>query len=124
VKLQLAQPDSFQEQTVPQGTRLAGVAALVHELAVAAPVRRPSCVADQHVSGSRRADGAWTAFDKRYWPGDALADHLAFLLKHENADLLVFKRLFDALPKPKSRTWCARRLPRRTSAEPGSCTKR
>jgi len=99
VKLHLAQPATFQEQTVPQGTRLAGAAALVHELAVAAPVRRPSCVADQHVSGSRRADGARTIFDKRYWPGDQLADHLEFLLKHEDADLLVLRRIFDALPQ-------------------------
>ena len=79
--------------------RLAGAAALVYELAVAAPVRRPSCVADQHVSGSRRADGASTIFDKRYWPGDELADHLKFLLKHEDADLLVLRRIFDALPQ-------------------------
>ena len=71
----------------------------MYELAVAAPVRRPSCVADQHVSGSRRADGAWTIFDKRYWPGDELADHLKFLLKHEDADLLVLRRIFDALPQ-------------------------
>ncbi len=83
----------------PQETRLAGAAALVYELAVAAPVRRPSCVADQHVSGSRRAEGAWTIFDKRYWPGDELADHLKFLLKHEDADLLVLRRIFDALPQ-------------------------
>ena len=99
MKLQQVQPATFQEQTVPQGTRLAGAAALVHELAVAAPVRRPSCVADQHVSGSRRADGARTVFDKRYWPGDELADHLEFLLKHEDADLLVLRRIFDALPQ-------------------------
>ncbi len=99
MKLRIAQPATFQEQTVPQGTRLAGAAALVHELAVAAPVRRPSCVADQHVSGSRRADGARTIFDRRYWPGDELADHLEFLLKHEDADLLVLRRIFDALPE-------------------------
>ncbi|MEW5981521.1 MAG: Fic family protein [Acidobacteriota bacterium] len=92
------QPVTFQEQTVPRGTRLAGAAALAHELAISAPVRRPSCVAEQHVSGSRRQDGGWTVFDKRYWPGDSLADHLAFILKHEDADLLVFKRIFAAAP--------------------------
>lgn len=99
MRLKRAQPATFQEQTVPQGTRLAGAAALVHELAVAVPVRRPSCAADQHVSGSRRADGAWTVFDKRYWPGDELADHLEFLLKHDDADLLVLRRIFAALPQ-------------------------
>lgn len=99
MKLQQRRPTTFQEQTVPPGMRLAGAAALVHELGVAAPVRRPSCVSDQHVSASRRAEGAWTVFDKRYWPGDELAGHLEFLLKHEDADLLVLKRIFDALPQ-------------------------
>ncbi len=99
MKLQRAQPVTFQEQSAPQGTRLAGAAALIHELSVAAAVRRPSCIADQHVSGSRRSDGTWTVFDKRYWPGDELADHLEFIFKHEDIDLLVLKRLFDALPR-------------------------
>jgi hypothetical protein len=56
-------------------------------------------VAGQHVRDSRRVDGVWTVFDKRYWPGDDLAGHLEFLLKHEDADLLVLKRIFDALPQ-------------------------
>ncbi|MCU0973568.1 MAG: Fic family protein [Burkholderiales bacterium] len=99
MKLQQAQSPTFQEQTVPQGTRLVGAAALVYELGVPAPVRRPSCVAGQHVRDSRRVDGVWTVFDKRYWPGADLAGHLEFLLKHEDADLLVLKRIFDALPQ-------------------------
>jgi hypothetical protein len=66
MKLEMSQVATFHEQTIPSGARLAGAAALVHELSVAAPVRRPSCVADQNVSGSRRRDGAWTVYDKRY----------------------------------------------------------
>lgn len=104
VRLQQPQPATFQEQTVPPGTRLAGAAALLHELGVAAPVRRPSCVSDQHVSASRRAAGAWTVFDKRYWPGDELAGHLEFLLKHEDADLLVLKRIFETLSQAEIET--------------------
>lgn len=96
--LQRAQPPTFQEQTIPQGTRLAGAAALAHELGLPVPVRHPSCVAEQYVRGSRRTDGAWAVFDKRYWPGDGLADHLLFFLKHENTDLLVLRRIFEALP--------------------------
>jgi hypothetical protein len=99
MRLEKPQSGTFQEQTIPQRTRLAGAAALVHELAIAAPVRRPSCVADQHVSGSRRSEEAWTVFDKRYWPGDEFTDHLAFTLKHENADLMVLKRIFEAVPQ-------------------------
>lgn len=99
MRLQRAQPPTFQEQTVPQRTRLVGAAALVHELAQAVPVRHPGCVADRHISGGRRSDGAWAVFDKRYWPGDGLADHLLFCLKHEPIDLLVLRRIFDALPE-------------------------
>ncbi|HKE84182.1 MAG TPA: Fic family protein [Vicinamibacterales bacterium] len=99
MKLQRPQTGTFQEQTIPQGARLAGAAALVHELAIPAPVRRPSCVAEQHVRGSRRHEGAWTVYDKRYWPGDSYDDHFAFILKHEDADLLVLKRIFAAVPQ-------------------------
>ncbi|MGA1870605.1 MAG: Fic family protein [bacterium] len=36
-------------------------------------------------------------YDKRFWPGDTFGDHLTFALKHENIDLLVLKRIFDAV---------------------------
>jgi hypothetical protein len=74
MKLEAATP-VFQEKTVPPGARLAGWAALVHALGVGAPVRRPSGVSDQHVKGSRRAEGAWVVFDKRYWPGESFGGH-------------------------------------------------
>ncbi len=99
MRLKKPQADGFQEQTIPQGARLVGAAALVHELSIAAQVRHPSCVAEQHVSGSRRRAEAWTIFDKRYWPGVDFADHLAFILKHEDADFLVLKRILEAAPQ-------------------------
>lgn len=89
----------FEKKTVPTGARLAGWAALVHALRIPAPVRRPSGVSDQHVKGSRRAEGAWTVFDKRYWPGESFADHLTFALRHEDIDLLILKRAFEAVPQ-------------------------
>lgn len=89
----------FQEKTVSNGTRLAGWAALVHALAIAGPVRRPSCVSEHHVRGSHREEGAWAVFDKRYWPGDTFADHLSFALRHEDIDLLILKRIFEAVPQ-------------------------
>ena len=89
----------FQEKTIPDGTRLAGWAALVQALALRGPVRRPSCVSEQHVRGSHREEGAWTVFDKRYWPGDTFADHLTFALRHEDIDLLILKRVFEAVPQ-------------------------
>src|SRR5690606_28364454 len=88
----------FQESALPEGTRLAGWAALVKALSIPAPVRGPSCVSDKHIKGSQREDGIWRVFDKRYWPGDNLADHLTFALRHETLNLLVLKRIFEAVP--------------------------
>jgi hypothetical protein len=89
----------FQERTVPAGCRLAGWAALVRALNIAAPVRHSSCVSEQHVRGSQREEGTWTIYDKRYWPGETFADHLSFALRHEDIDLLIFSRLCDAGPE-------------------------
>lgn len=89
---------SFQDNLIPGEARLAGWAALVQALSIHAPVRRPSCVSEKHVGGSQRDDGIWRVFDKRYWPGDQLADHLTFALRHEDLDLLILKRAFDAMP--------------------------
>ncbi|MEO6165291.1 MAG: Fic family protein [Candidatus Binatia bacterium] len=89
---------SFQDNLIPREARLAGWAALVQALSIHAPVRRPSCVSEKHVGGSQRDDGIWRVFDKRYWPGDQLADHLTFALRHEDLDLLILKRAFDAMP--------------------------
>lgn len=97
VKLHLEGIFVFQEKAVPTATKLAGWAALVHSLGIAAPVRRASCVSDQHIRGSRREDAEWSVFDKRYWPGDTLADHLGFAIRHETIDLLILRRIFNAV---------------------------
>src|SRR5688572_8082116 len=96
--LKLDAPPTFQDLLVPNGTRLAGWAALVQGLSLAAPVRSPSVVAEGHIRGSKRAEGGWTVFDKRYWPGNKVTDHLSFALRHEPIDLLILKRAFDVIP--------------------------
>ena len=88
---------TFQDYSVPGESRLAGWAALVKVLAIDASVRRPSCVSDRHVRGSRREEGSWQVFDKRYWPGEDLTDHLRFAIRHEDFDPLILKRAFDAV---------------------------
>ena len=98
MKLESAPPIAFQDQMVPDGTRLAGWGALVHGLGLKAPVRSPSAVADGHIKGSRRREDGWTLFDKRYWPGNTAWDHLSFALRHEPLDMLILKRAFAALP--------------------------
>jgi hypothetical protein len=97
MKLDLDAPTIFQEKSVPYRGKLAGWAALVQALTISAPVRRPSCVSEQHIRGSHREEGIWTIFDKRYWPGDTFADHLLFALRHEDIDLLILKRVFEAV---------------------------
>lgn len=87
----------FQGEMLPNETRLAGWAALKHALGVQGPVRGPACVSAKHVSGSTREEGRWRVFDKRYWPGDTFADHLVFALRHETLDLLLLKRIFNAV---------------------------
>jgi hypothetical protein len=94
--LDLTRSPVFQNSAVPADCRLAGRAALVQALRVEAPVSAPSCVSPRHVRGSRRKENAWQIFDKRYWPGETLADHLTFAVRHEPFDPLVLKRVFDA----------------------------
>jgi len=96
--LKYDQPLTFQDRLVPKGTRLAGWSALVHGLGIKAPVRTASAVADGYIRGSQRKEDGWTIFDKRYWPGESITDHLAFAIKHEVIDLLILKRAFIAIP--------------------------
>jgi hypothetical protein len=90
-------PRIFKDHLVPEGTRLAGWAFLVHGRGIEAPVRVPSAVAEGHIKGSKRSEDGWTIFDKRYWPGESTMDHLTFALRHEAIDLLILKRLFAAI---------------------------
>lgn len=89
----------FQHRTVPEGVRLAGWSALATELGIAAPVRNPTAISDQHVSGSSREENGWRVFDARYRTGEGLVDHLAFALRHESLDLLILKKVFDLAPQ-------------------------
>ena len=100
MRLEFETPFSFQDKTVPRGTQLVGWAALVHEFGLEAPVRQPSCVSAKYIKGSRQKEGHWRIFDKRYQPGKRFADQLAFALRHENIDLLILKRAFEAVSKP------------------------
>jgi hypothetical protein len=98
MKLDFEAPLTFQDRLVPKGIRLAGWAALAHGLGIQAPVRAPSGIAAGHIRDSRRREDSWCIFDKRYWPGSGITDHLTFALRHERLDLLVLKRFFDAIP--------------------------
>src|SRR5258708_25308705 len=98
MRLNFKKPTSFQEQSIPEASKLAGFAAVVKCFSIEAPVRRPSCVSEKHIRGSHREEALWTVFDRRYWPGDTFGDHLSFALRHERIDLLVLKRIFETVP--------------------------
>jgi len=97
MNLQNTRTATFQGQVLPIESRLVGLAALVNALNLRAPVRTPSCVSDNHISGSVRTEGPWRVHDRRYWPGETFDDHLDFALRNENLDLLVLKRTFEAI---------------------------
>lgn len=91
-------PGFFQDEPLPEATSLVGWSALAHSLGIKAPVRNLACVSERHVKGNRREDGPWLVFDKRYLPEETLEGHLNFALRHENIDLLLLKRVFEAVP--------------------------
>ncbi len=97
MELIIRNPQFFQGEPIPVGTRLAGWTALVHALEIESPVRHFSCISEKYVSGTRRIEGKWQLFDKRYSIEDTLSSHLTFALRHEVIDLLVLKKLFDTI---------------------------
>ncbi|QND50519.1 Fic family protein (plasmid) [Phyllobacterium sp. 628] len=99
MQLDLHPVDYFQGELVPKDCELIGLAALVQGLGIRAPVRQPACVSAKYVGGSRRVEGSWTVYDKRYSTSGEAADHLSFALRHEPIDLLILKRAFEALPQ-------------------------
>ncbi|MHC0055831.1 Fic family protein [Actibacterium sp. D379-3] len=98
MQIEQLRPDFFQDEPVPEGTNLAGWSALVCHLGIQAPVRKLACVSEKHVRGNKRIEGRWEVFDKRYQPDDSLEGHLTFAFRHEDMDLLILKRIFDAVP--------------------------
>lgn len=97
MKLEIGEARYFQDEPVPAGTRLAGWSALAHALNLKAPVLHLSCISEKYVRGTRRREGRWEIYDKRFSLEDTLSAHLSFALRHESIDLLVLKRLFDAV---------------------------
>ena len=97
MKLKFEQPIVFQGTIVPEGSKLVGLAALAYGLELQAPIRAPCCVSHGHIRGSQRTEGLWTLYDKRYWPGDSVTNHIGFAFSHEHIDLLILKRVFDVI---------------------------
>lgn len=90
-------PEYFQHEQVPRGTQIAGWSAIVKTYGIDVPLRYFACVSDKHISGNRRIEDKWEIFDKRYLPENSFAGHLNFAFRHESIDLLVIKRVFEAI---------------------------
>lgn len=97
MELNLRDARFFQDEPIPEGTQIAGWAALVHALDIKAPVRHLSCISERYVRGTRRIEGKWELYDKRFSLQDTFEDHLAFALRHEPIDLLILKRALDVI---------------------------
>ena len=92
-------PEFLQDEPVPAASRLAGWSALAHHFGISAPILRPSCVSDKHIHGNRRLNGIWSVFDKRYAPDETLEGNMNFAFRHENMDMLLLKRILEAVPE-------------------------
>jgi hypothetical protein len=73
------------------------MAKLVADHSLQVPVSSSSVVSQGSIRGSKRKQGSWTVFDRRYAPDDSFESHLTFALRHEPFDLLFLKRLFEAV---------------------------
>ena len=50
-----------------------------------------------------------TVYPRSYWPGDGMADHLAFALKYDGVNLGILSALFENLPADDLTAWIASR---------------
>ena len=98
MSLEFQTPRLFRGRLIPDGAQLTGYAALVQALQVDVPLRSVACVSPGSVREGRRRTDELILFDRRYRPKDDVGGHLLFALRHEEPDLRVLKRIFDALP--------------------------
>jgi len=74
------------------------MAALVQALDIEAPVRHPACISLRRMKQGVIETDEWQIFDSKYAVADTVQAHLVFAVRHEHIDLLVLKRIFQALP--------------------------
>jgi hypothetical protein len=85
----------FQDYRLPERATPAGYAALIDAYGLNTPLPRTLCaIGERHRIIEK--DG-WRILTPRHAPQASLEGHLTFALKHEALDLLVLKRLFEAL---------------------------
>lgn len=90
----------FQKYTLPEtGMKLAGYSALIHQYGLEVPLPESvSAISEKHRSYK---EGKWQVFKIVQEPDHTLLGHLVFAFKYEGVDLLVLKKLFEAVDKKK-----------------------
>lgn len=88
----------FRKYTLPEtGMKLAGYSALMHRYGLEVPLPETiAAISDKYRSYK---EGKWQVYKTIQEPDHTLFGHLVFALKYEGVDLLILKKLFEAIDK-------------------------
>jgi len=85
----------FQEQHLPEKAVLVGYSAIIEAYNLTVPLPRYlSIIGARH---KVYEEDRWRVYTPRHMPDVSLEGHLVFALKYEGVDLVVLKRLFEAI---------------------------
>ncbi|HSF75424.1 MAG TPA: hypothetical protein VLA84_16645, partial [Microcoleus sp.] len=87
----------FHGRIAPEEGYLVGYGAISDAFQLNIPLALRYCLISQKNRIYETKD--WKVLSIRYLPEDTLGKHLAFALKYEGINLLLFKKLFEAIPK-------------------------
>lgn len=87
----------FNGLIVPEKGYIVGYAAILKKWELQMPY--PSVISLVSEKNTKYENENWRVFSKSYLPEDTLFKHLVFALKYEGLNLLLFKKLFEALSK-------------------------
>lgn len=87
----------FQGKTTPEKGKIVGYAAIIEKLALTIPF--PNTLALITEKSKKYNNEDWKVFPVSYQPEETLYKQLVFAIKYEGINLLVFKSLFDTIPK-------------------------
>lgn len=85
----------FHGKKTPEEGKLAGYAAIIEHYALRVPT--PKVLSLISSKNRRYSTGDWQILTPRHAPEETLYKQLVFALKYEGVDLLLFKKLFQAL---------------------------
>lgn len=87
----------FHGRQTPEEAMLVGYGAILEAFNLPVPLPRQLSL----ISSKNRqyVNEEWRVFTSRHLPDDTLYKHLVFALKYEGINLLIFKKLFETIPK-------------------------